>query len=76
MALGDVNVFDLLDAFQKMLRRFERRDAKRAGVPDTVIFEENFTVADKIERLRIVGHPGAGAGAGVHGTLRRDGLAG
>ena len=52
MALGDVNVFDLLDAFQKMLRRFERRDAKRAGVPDTVIFEENFTVADKIERLR------------------------
>ncbi len=52
MALGDVSVFDLLNAFQKMLKRFERQDAKRKGTPDTVIFEENFTVADKIERLR------------------------
>ena len=51
MALGDIGVFDLLNAFQKMLRRFERRDA--AGQETrTVIFEENFTVADKIERLR------------------------
>ena len=50
MALGDIGVFDLLNAFQKMLRRFERRDAARET--RTVIFEENFTVADKIERLR------------------------
>ena len=51
LALGDVGVFDLLNAFQKMLRRFERRDA-RGRDTGTVIFEENFTVADKIERLR------------------------
>ena len=50
MALGDIGVFDLLNAFQRMLRRFERRDAARET--RTVIFEENFTVADKIEHLR------------------------
>ena len=50
MAIGDIGVFDLLNAFQKMLRRFERRDA--ANGTQTVIFEENLTVADKIERLR------------------------
>ena len=51
LALGDVGVFDLLGAFQRMLRRHEQRDraAKESG---TVIFEENHTVADKIERLR------------------------
>ena len=48
LALGDIGVFDLLRAFQKTLRRFE---AKTTGTR-TVIFEENFTVADKIETLR------------------------
>ena len=51
LALGDIGVFDLLNAFQKMLRRFERRDAKGRDT-QTVIFEENFTVAAQIERLR------------------------
>ena len=51
MALGDIGVFDLLNAFQKMLRRFERQAAAKRD-EHTVIFEENFTVADKIERLR------------------------
>ena len=51
LALGDVGVFDLLGAFQRLLRRQAgRQDA--AGQVDTVIFEENYTVADKIERLR------------------------
>ncbi len=48
LALGDVGVFDLLRAFQKTLRRFEENTAETR----TVIFEENFTVADKIETLR------------------------
>ena len=51
MALGDIGVLDLLNAFQKMLRRFERQAADK-NETRTVIFEENFTVADKIERLR------------------------
>ena len=51
LALGDVGVFDLLGAFQRMLRRHEQRDRDKAA-SDTVIFEENHTVADKIERLR------------------------
>ena len=51
LALGDLGVFDLLGAFQRMLRRQElRRDRTEDG--HTVIFEENYTVADKIERLR------------------------
>ena len=48
LALGDIGVFDLLRAFQRTLRRFEEKTVDRS----TVIFEENFTVADKIERLR------------------------
>ena len=58
LALGDVGVFDLLGAFQRMLRRHEQRQGTK-DVPGTVIFEENHTVADKIERLR-----GLVAGAG------------
>lgn len=51
LALGELGVFDLLGAFQRMLRRQElRRD--RAEDASTVIFEENYTVADKIEQLR------------------------
>ncbi len=51
LALGDVGVFDLLRAFQRTLKRFE---AKTDATKDrgAVIFEENYTVADKIERLR------------------------
>ncbi len=48
LALGDIGVFDLLRAFQKTLRRLEEKTVDTR----TVIFEENFTVADKIERLR------------------------
>lgn len=48
LALGDIGVFDLLRAFQKTLRRLEEKTVDRR----TVIFEENFTVADKIEHLR------------------------
>lgn len=51
LALGDVGVFELLGAFQRLLRRSEQRlDASQES--GTVIFEENHTVADKIERLR------------------------
>ena len=48
LALGDIGVFDLLKAFQKTLKRFEEKTAPT----HTVVFEENYTVADKIERLR------------------------
>ena len=60
LALGDVGVFDLLGAFQRMLRRHEQRDRDKAA-PGTVIFEESYTVADKIERLRelVAGAEGA-----------------
>ncbi len=51
LALGDVGVFDLLGAFQRLLRRHDQRRTA-ADESGTVIFEENFTVADKIERLR------------------------
>ena len=50
VALRDVGVFDLLGAFQRMLRRFEQ--AQQRQDPGTVIFEENFTVADKILQLQ------------------------
>ena len=48
LASGDLGVFDLLKAFQRTLKRFE----EKAAPTHTVVFEENFTVADKIERLR------------------------
>lgn len=42
--LGDVGIFDLINAFQKVLKRLgEQKEDLRE------IFEENFTVADKIE---------------------------
>lgn len=52
MALGDVGVFDLLRAFQRTLKRFDKKIRDAAEDKSAVIFEENFTVADKIERLR------------------------
>ena len=48
-ALRDIGVFDLLGAFQRLLRRVEKR---QEAPSETVIFEENFTVADKIEHVR------------------------
>jgi len=42
--LGDVGIFDLINAFQKVLKRL---DDKKEDLRE--IFEENFTVSDKIE---------------------------
>lgn len=41
--LGDVNVFDLINAFNGILKRINQKEDLRE------IFEENFTVSDKIE---------------------------
>lgn len=46
ISLEDVGIFDLIHAFQKVLRRLE---SKREDLRE--IFAENFTVADKIELL-------------------------
>jgi segregation and condensation protein A len=43
--LADVSVFDLINAFNKVLKRLEKPEDLRD------IFEENFTVADKIELI-------------------------
>ncbi len=44
--LGDVGIFDLINAFQKVLKRIgEKKEDLRE------IFEENYTVADKIESI-------------------------
>ncbi len=43
---GEVGIFDLIHAFQKILRKLESRDEEMRE-----IFEENFTVSDKIEHL-------------------------
>ena len=44
--LGEVSVFDLINAFNKILRRIE---SKKEDLRE--IFEENFTVADKIDLI-------------------------
>jgi len=44
--LGEVSVFDLINAFNKVLKRIED---KREDLAE--IFEENFTVADKIDLI-------------------------
>lgn len=44
--LGDVTVFDLINAFNKVLKRIEGKQENLAE-----IFEENFSVADKIETV-------------------------
>ena len=46
LSLEDVGIFDLIAAFQKVLKRLE---SKREDLRE--IFAENFTVADKIELL-------------------------
>jgi segregation and condensation protein A len=42
----EVSIFDLINAFQKVLRRLE---SKREDLRE--IFEENFTVADKLDGI-------------------------
>jgi segregation and condensation protein A len=49
--LGDVSVFDLINAFNKILKRINQKEDLRE------IFEENFTVSDKIDLiLKMTGH--------------------
>ncbi len=43
--LGDVSVFDLINAFNKVLKRIGQQENLRE------IFEENFTVSDKIDLI-------------------------
>ncbi len=50
--LGDVSVFDLINAFNGILRRLHQREDLRE------IFEENFTVADKIDLILKMTAPG------------------
>jgi segregation and condensation protein A len=57
MALNDVGLLDLLNAFQRVLRRFETQ--QQAPVERT-IYQENYTVADKIESLRALMAAGGG----------------
>ena len=54
LLVSEVGIFDLISAFQKALKRLE----SRKGEEDLrEIFEENFTVADKIEfLLRVIDH--------------------
>ncbi len=47
LAMADLGLLDLLNAFQRLLRRLEEKQPEAR-----TIFEENYTVADKIERLR------------------------
>jgi segregation and condensation protein A len=44
--LGEVSVFDLINAFNKILKRI---DGKKENLAE--IFEENFSVADKIDLI-------------------------
>ncbi len=53
--LGDVSVFDLINAFNKILKRL---DDKRENLAE--IFEENFTVADKIDLILKMTSTGVG----------------
>ena len=43
--LGDVSVFDLINAFNKILKRLNTQEDLRE------IFEENYTVSDKIDLI-------------------------
>ncbi len=47
LLLGEVGIFDLINAFQKVLKRI---DGKKEDLRE--IFEENFTVSDKIDAIR------------------------
>jgi segregation and condensation protein A len=45
LSLGEVGIFQLINAFQQVLKRLEAREDLQE------IFGENFTVSDKIERI-------------------------
>ena len=51
--LGEVSVFDLINAFNKVLKRIEARAEDLRE-----IFEENFTVSDKIDLILKMTAPG------------------
>ncbi len=51
--LGEVSVFDLINAFNKVLKRIE---GKKEDLRE--IFEENFTVSDKIDLILKMATPG------------------
>jgi segregation and condensation protein A len=53
LLVGEVGIFDLINAFQKVLKRLEHRKIQEDL---REIFEENFTVSDKIEFLLRVIH--------------------
>jgi segregation and condensation protein A len=54
LLVDEVGIFDLISAFQKVLKRLESR---RREEDLRQIFEENFTVTDKIEfLLRVIDH--------------------
>jgi segregation and condensation protein A len=54
LLVEEVGIFDLISAFQKVLKRLESR---RREEDLREIFEENFTVTDKIEfLLRVIDH--------------------
>jgi segregation and condensation protein A len=45
----EVSIFDLINAFRKVLKRLE---SKREDLRE--VFEENFTVSDKIEHIMVI----------------------
>jgi segregation and condensation protein A len=49
-ALRDIGTLDLLNAFQRVLARLDQQ----ADPSRTVLYEDNFTVAQKIEHLRAI----------------------
>ncbi len=51
--LGEVSVFDLINAFNRILKRIE---TKKEDLRE--IFEENFTVSDKIDLILKIAVPG------------------
>ena len=54
LLVSEVGIFDLISAFQKALRRLESRQREEDL---SEIFEENFTVSDKIDfLLRVIYH--------------------
>ena len=53
--LGDVSVFDLINAFNKILKRLDTKPENLAE-----IFEENFSVADKIDLILKMTSTGVG----------------
>ena len=55
-ALRDIGSFDLFNAFQRVMARLDQRLDR----DETVLYEENFTVAQKIEHLRALASAAGG----------------